>query len=238
MALAGTLGREVREARRRRSLTQAQVAARIGCSRARVAELERGQGANAPLQLWVKLGVALGRPLAVKLSRELLDDGVGSDPRDAGHLAAQELILRLGRQHGRPANVELSTSSARAPFVADVVLRDDPQRVLLLIEIVNRAGDLGSIARATNRKTIELEAMAALLGRGQGPYRVAACWLLLDTAANRRLVASYPEFLRSRFPGSSGALARALMDGSAIPSEAAIAWIDPRAHRAVPLRWR
>ena len=72
-----------------------------------------------------------------------------------------------------------------------------------------------------------------------GPaYRVAVCWLLVDTAANRRLVARYPEILQSRFPGSSLGWVRCLDEGSPPPEEAGIAWIDPQAGRIVPLRFR
>jgi len=233
--MAGTLGREIQLARSRRQLTQARLGDRIGISPARVSQIERGHGTVAPLALWVKLGIALGRPLAVSFSRDI---DAPEEPRDAGHLAAQELVLRLARGHGRRASVELATKPWDPAQWADVVLRDDGQRVLLLIEIVNRAGDLGAGLRSTDRKTAELERFAILAG-GDGPaYRVALGWLLVETAANRALVVRFAEILRTRFPGSSAAWAKALSVGSSAPNEPAIAWVDTRSGRIRALRWR
>lgn len=236
-AIAANLGRDARLTRDKLRLTQEQVSAKIGVSRPRYAEMERGEAANAPLELWVKLGMALGRPLVVGFSRDVTADGSSADPRDAGHLAAQELVLRLARAHGRAASVELPTRPYDPLLSADLVLRDDPRRTLLLVEIINRAGDLGATARSTDRKAAELEHFAILAGGDGGAYRVARGWLLVDTAANRRLVASYPEFLRTRHPGSSRAWARAISDGSEPPVESAIAWIDPRSGRIFPMHW-
>jgi transcriptional regulator with XRE-family HTH domain len=94
--LAAVLGSEARSARRRRRRTQAQVSAAAGMSRSRYAELEVGAGATAPLDVWVRVGLALGRLLSVAFSRDI-DPG----PADAGHLAAQELVLRLAGGVGR-----------------------------------------------------------------------------------------------------------------------------------------
>ena len=236
--MAATLALEARGSRKQMRLSQAQVSEAIGVSRTRYAEMERGDGAHAPLELWVKLGFALGRPLAVSFSRDSSTDGSAADPRDAGHLAAQELVLGLAREHGRAANVELPTRPYDPVYSADVVLCDDRLRTLLLIEIINRAGDLGATARSTDRKAAELERFAILAGGDDGPYRVAQGWLLVDTAANRQLVAKYPQFLRTRHPGSSTAWARAISDGSEPPAESAIAWIDPRSGRIFPMHWK
>ena len=212
-----------------------QLSRRIGISRPRLGELERGLGANAPLALWVKLGIALRRPLAVSFSRDIAELG---EPQDAGHLAAQELVLRLARGHGRRASVELATKPWDPSSWADVVLRDDGARTLILVEIVNRAGDLGTGLRSTDRKTAELERVAILAGGDGTAYRVAVGWLLVDTAANRPLVNRYSEVLRTRFPGSSAAWAKALSEGTAPRAEPAIAWIDPRSRAIRALRWR
>lgn len=234
MAIALTLGRELRTARTRRRMTLAQLGRRVGLSGSRIGELERGEGATAPLETWVKLGKALVRPLAVSFSRDI----EFTEPRDSGHLAAQELVLGLARRNGRRSGFELPTRSSDPARSIDVAQFDDVARVLIVVEIWNRFDDLGAAVRATTRKVSEAEGLAVLAARDGPPYRVAACWLIVDTAASRRLVARYPEILESRFPGSSLGWVRCLTDGFPPPTDPGIAWIDPRSGRIVPLRRR
>lgn len=233
-AIAATLGQEARATRRRRRLTQLQLANAIGLSRSRYADIERGEGATAPLETWARIGAALGRPLAVGFSRDIEP----AEPRDAGHLAAQELLLRLARGHGRAVSFELATRAADPSRSTDVAIRDDDRRTFVLAEIWNRLDDLGAAARATDRKVAESERVAVVAGGDGAPYRIASCWLLVDTAANRRLVARYPEILRARFPGSSLRWAAALAEGAEPPAEPGVVWIDPRSGRIVALRLR
>jgi transcriptional regulator with XRE-family HTH domain len=215
-------------------MTQHALGQRVGLGQGRISELERGGGPTAPLDTWIALGIAIDRPLAVSFSREIEPH----EPRDAGHLAAQELVLGLARRHGRRADFELPTRPTDPSRSIDVALRDDAHRALIVVEIWNRLNDLGGAARATSRKASEAEGPAVLMARDGPPYRVAICWLLVDTVANRRLVARYPEILESRFPGSSLAWARCLADGSLPPNQPGLAWIDPRSGRIVPLRHR
>ena len=110
--------------------------------------------------------------------------------------------------------------------------RDDPHRTMILVEIWNRLEDLGNATRTSRRKVVEAEDLAPFRG-----YRVASCWLLVDTSANRAIVRSFPAVLRSLFPASSMAWVRCLFDGGPPPVKPGIAWIDPapagsRAHAA------
>ncbi len=232
--IAATLGSDLKRTRVRRRLTQELLAKRVGLSQGRISELERGEGASAPLDTWVALGQALDRPIAVAFSRDTEPD----EPRDAGHLRAQELVLALARQSGRRAEFELPTRPADPARVIDVVIRDDVAQAIVVVEIWNRLDDLGAAVRSMNRKQAEAEGLAVLAGGDGPPYRVASCWLFVDTLANRRLVARYPEIFRAAFRGSSVAWARCLAEGTSPPRDAGVAWIDTRAGRVVPIRRR
>jgi transcriptional regulator with XRE-family HTH domain len=231
--IAATLGSQVRASRRRRRLTQAELARRIGVGQSRISEIERGQGGSATLELWVALGVALDRPLAVSLSRE-----IAQEPADSGHLAVQELVMRLARTNGQSATFELPTRPADPARSIDVGIRDDRRRVLVVVEIWNRLDDLGAAVRAHDRKEAEAGALAVAMAHDGRPYRVASCWIFRDTAANRRLVARYPAILRSRFPGSSLGWARAMAAGTEPPARPGLLWISADAARFTPVRWR
>ena len=224
--IAATLGVELKRTRLRRRMTQQQVSDRLGISRTRYSGLERGEGASAPLLVWFRAGSVLGRPMAMSLTRDATMPLV-----DGGHLAGQELVLRLGRAAGRAGTFELQTRPSRDSGSVDVGLRDDQYRVLILTEIWNALADLGAAARSSARKLVEARDLATFRG-----YRVASCWLLVDTAANRAIVRAHPEVFRSMFPGSSARWARALTAGTCPPAGAGVAWIDPRAGRISELR--
>ncbi len=209
--LATTLGREARAGRLARRWTQEELGARVGLRRSRVSSVERGQGATLPLQTWIALGIAIGRPLAVSFSRPL-----DAAPADAGHLDMQEGLVRLVRSHGWPVQVELPTRPSAPRHSIDVAARDHAGRYLLL-EGWNRFGDLGASIRSTDRKAAELGQLAPT-----GDLRV--CWVVRATAANRQLARRYAGILRTRFPGSSRHWAQALTQGTEPPREPGIVW--------------
>lgn len=224
MRIVATLGREARATRRRRRRTQASVAAAVGISRSRYAELERGEGSMAPIDLWVRIGLELARPLAISISRDV----AVVLPEDAGHLTGQEWAIQRAREHGRDAGFELAVRHGRTAPVADLAIRVDADRLVQIVEIWNRLDDLGAATRSSDRKVADAAVLGAVAGADDRPYRVGMCWLLVDTAANRALVARYPGIIAARFPGSSVQLVRALRDGESFPEQPAVAWFDPR----------
>lgn len=232
-AIVATLGRQIRAARLGRRLTQSALGRRVGLSATRLSELERGEGLRAPLDVWVALGLAIGRPLAVSLSRDLENP----EPRDVGHLDLQEAAVRLARRHGWRPHVELPTTPLDPSFSIDVCACDDPGGRLLLLECWNRFGDLGAAARSTDRKVAEAGELARHLLRGR-VATIHPCWLVRPSAANRRLVRRYPALIASRFPGSSLAWARTLNEGAAPPDGAGFVWFDASTGRATPVRLR
>ncbi len=226
------LGREVRASRLRRGLTQRALGRRIGVVQSTISDIERGRGGSLSVDVWQRTFVVLGRRLVIEAARD-----PAQEPLDAGHLRIQELVLRTARAAGIRGTFELPTRPAEPARSADVGLRMDAQRCLVLVECWNTISDIGAAARTTNRKLAEASGLAIAVG-GERPYRVTAAWVVRATARNRSLVARYPEVLAARFPASSVAWARALTSGAAPPAEPGLVWCDVAATRLFAWRRR
>jgi len=189
------LGGELRESRRRRRLTQAQLAALVGVVQSTISQMERGHGGSLSVDVWQRVILAFDRKLVLDASRD-----PQTEPSDAGHLVIQELVLRLAKPAGYQGSFELPTRPLDPRRSADVGLRDDGRRVLLIVECWNTFGDIGGAARSTSRKVAEADGLATALWGGR-PHRVAGCWVVRDTNRNRELARRYPEIVAARFPG-------------------------------------
>ena len=226
------LGRDVREARIRRRLTQQQLGARVGLSQSAISRAERGLGGGLTLDAWQRIALALGITLAVRLQRDPQEQ-----PADAGHLALQELVLRLGRAAGYRTMVELPTKPAEPWRSIDVALVDDAHRRLLVVECWNTIGDVGTAARTSARKRAEAEALAAARW-GEATNATALVWVVRATARNRALITRYPEVFSARFPGSSAGWVAALTAGTEPPPRAGLVWASADGTRLFAWRRR
>jgi len=190
--------------------------------------LERGVG---PIDIdgLERVAIALGVPLNLGFARD-----PKADVADAGHLAMQELVLRLGRRNGYEGAFELATRPVEPWRSIDVVLASKPRQRLICAECWNTIGDIGGSVRASTRKAAELEAMA--LGRWGDRATASLVWIVRATARNRALVERYPESFASRFRGSSLGWVAALSEGEDPPSEPGLVWSDIGATRL--FAWR
>jgi transcriptional regulator with XRE-family HTH domain len=224
----GRIGDDAKVMRQRRSWTQHQLADRVGVDRLVVSRIERGVG-RVDVETLERLGIAFGVPFNV---------GFGRDPRtdvaDAGHLAMQELVLRMGRARGFTVGFELPTRPAEPWRSIDVVLRSEEAHRMICIECWNTIGDIGVAVRASTRKAAELEQMA--VGRWGAEARAGLVWVVRASARNRALLARYPEVFSTRFPGSSRDWVAALTEGREMPAEPGLVWSDPGATRI--FEWR
>ena len=228
---AMALGLELRRRRKRRRLSQAALAARIGLEASREGEIERGEGASAPVRTWHALFGAVGAEVRFTVAADPL-----ATPVDAAHLDIQELLLRHARLAGRVRRVELPTRPSDAWHSSDVAVIDARQRCLILQGAWNTFGDLGAAARSTNRKAAEARDLAASLADDGQPWRVATCWVVRATRRNVALVRRYPEFFAARFPGSSQRWVKALTEGAGPPADPGMVWCDVAATRL--FAWR
>jgi hypothetical protein len=207
-------------------MTQDALASQVGISRARLADVEAGRGAGVPLEVWFALGEALGIYLRFEFGRDPQADTVG-----AGHLAIQELVLRVTKPAGWSGGFEIPTRPSEPARSVDAPLIDRARRRLAIVECWNTFGDLGAAARSDNRKLAEAQQIAVAFGGDDGEYQVGLCWVVRDTAANRELVNRYEHVFASRFPGSSQRWVEALTRGGSMPDQPGLIWCDVSATR-------
>jgi len=228
-AIADNLGREVRVTRKRLHLTQAALGERVGVHQTWISDIELGRGSGVSLTLWVAIGVALDRPLAVSFSKDL---DPGGRLADAGHLEIQEVLARLGSATGRTIEIERPSRPDTPSHATDVAIRDDEHRVLILVEAWNTFGDLGAAIRSTHRKAAD----ATRDLPANGGWRVATVWVVRASRASRAILARYPSVLTATFGGSSRAWVRALVDGAPPPEQPGLVLFDPATRRVIA--WR
>jgi HTH-type transcriptional regulator / antitoxin HipB len=216
-------GQAIRDARRRRRLTQAALATLVGLSQSAISRIELGQDRRLTIATCLALTTALGLRMTIEAGRDWK-----TDPDDAGHLSIQELLLRLARGVGAVGTFEVPIRPSGPAHSIDVFVRDDARRRLFVEEAWNTLGDIGAGVRSFDRKVAAALEVGVAIG-GDRPYDVHGVWVVRATRRNRDLVARYPEVFASKFPGSSARWVAALMTGSQPPREPGLVWADAAA---------
>ena len=212
------LGGQVKAMRKRRRWSQENLATRADVGRMIIGRTERAVG-RVELETLERIALALEVPLAVGFGRDGLENVA-----DAGHLAVQEIVLRLGRAIGFGTQFELPTRPNEPWRSVDVVLGSAPRRLAIAVECWNTIGDLGAATRSSRRKAAEVQQL--VIGRWGPEGRAGLVWVVRETARNRALVGRYPEIFATLFTGSSRAWLTALTGGGEPPSEPGLVWWD------------
>ncbi len=202
-------------------MTQARLAGSVGLSRPRLAAIEGGGGAGAPLGVWFALAEALGRYLRFELARDPLSELV-----DAGHLALQELVIRVAKAAGWEVSFEAPTRAWESSRSIDVRLTDRRTRQIVNVECWNTFGDLGAATRSSNAKVRDEERRAVAIAGEGDEFKVGLVWVVRDTKTNRELIARYPQIFESRFQGSSTKWVAAIVQPAKMPAEPGLIWCD------------
>src|SRR4051812_439318 len=230
-SLAQVAGAEIRTSRRRRRMKQVTLAAKVGISQARLADIEGGRGAGAPLEVWLALAAALDRYLRFEFARD-----PQAELADAGHLAIQELVIRISKVAGWEVQFEAPSRAWDSKRSIDVRLIDRRSRQIVIVECWNTFGDLGAAARSSNDKLRDAEQQAVAIAGDGEPFCVGLVWVVRDTKANRALVAKYSGASETRLPGSSVGWLHAIEERRRLPSQPGLIWCDVNATRLFAVR--
>lgn len=221
------IGAAVKQMRLKRHWTQNELGRRTGLGRLVIGRIERGDGV-LDVERLERIAIAFGVPLAVGF-----DPDPHEEPADAGHLAIQELLLRVA-----PSDLERGIEVATRPNEpwrsADVGLWSARWRVVIDAECWNTFGDIGAAKRSSTRKVAELEALA--VARWGDGARGALVWIVRDTPRNRALIGRYEASFATFFSGSSKQWVDALTVGTEPPAKPGLVWCDVRATRL--FAWR
>ncbi len=204
--------------RRRRNWSQSDLGERAELGRMVISRVERGAG---PLDLETldRISLALEVPLAVAFDRD-----VHGEPSAAGHLAMQELVLRITRGGGFAGQFEMATRPDEPWRSSDVGLALEKRRLAIDAECWNTFGDVGAATRSSRRKLADLQQLA--VARWGETARAGLVWIVRETTANRALINRYPEVFASLFTGSSRAWVATLTTGSEPPNGPGLVWCD------------
>jgi hypothetical protein len=220
-------------------MTQAAAARRAGLKQTTWSRLEVDRDPGYTVLTWDRAAFAVGA------SRDaFIRGGSAADrPRDAVHLKAQELTIRVSRPGGwSHSPKEMIDRDARTSRAADVLLyRRRPARPseYALMEVIDWFADVGAPLRDWSRRLDAVDRYGVSRMRPDDELPVTSgCWIVRATKRNRLLIAQHRNLFRSRFPGSGRAWLVAVTDATIpMPSSPALLWVTVSGERLFPVRY-
>ena len=207
-------------------ITQAELAAAAGVSRAYVASVESGR-ANPSLQTVERIGSALGLDLQlIGRPPAVIDPPI---QRDACHAWCSGYVDRRLLRLGWDVRREITIVRGRLRGWIDLLAYDPTRRLLLIVEIKTWIDDVGSIERQLDWYIREGPAVARELG--WRPTRTVGWVLALATIDVDEAIQRNRQVVDRALPGRAIELRQTLERGGHVPAARGIALIDPRNRR-------
>jgi len=197
------IGLSLRALRVRRRLTQAQLAAKAGMSRAAIARLERGGADRVTFRVLAKVTTALGASVNVRVlwHGEALDRLL-----DAAHADLTDLVLRLLRDSGWDVATEVSFNVRGERGVIDILAFHPASGALLVIEVKSVVPDLQAMLATLDRKVRVAPVVAG--ERGWRAVAVSRLLVLPDDRTARRRVEQHASTFETALPSRTAAVRR------------------------------
>lgn len=200
-------GRALRALRIRRDMSQADLARRVGASRATISRIERGQLAGMTLQRLsdVVAGLGAGLHIGVRWNGEALDRLL-----DEGHARLVAAVVGRLNELGWETSVEVSFAVGTERGSIDVLGYHRRTAALLVGEVKSVVPDAGGTVYGLDRKARLAPVIAR--ERGLAVRTVSRLLIVGDSRTARRRIARFAALWAAAFPVRGRQLAAWLRD--------------------------
>lgn len=190
------VGRIIREVRIRKTLRQRDLADAAGVSQGLISRIELGRFGNLSLAKIRRVADVLGITISLDAWwRSGNVDGLV----DRGHAALVDHVVATLRADGWVTRVEVTFNHFGERGAADIVAWHPQERILLIVEVKTRIGDIQATASAFERK-VRILPDALLAEAGWRPRTVARLLVIAETHANRTVVREHQGIFDAIWP--------------------------------------
>jgi transcriptional regulator with XRE-family HTH domain len=190
------VGRVIREVRIRKAWRQRDLADAAGVSQGLISRIELGRFESLSLGKIRKVGEVLG--ITVGLDAWWRSGNIDRLV-DRGHAALVDHVVATLSADGWVTRVEVTFNHFGERGAADVVAWHPRERILLIVEVKTRIGDIQAMASTFERK-VRILPDAIRTAAGWRPRTVARLLVIAETHANRTVIRDHPATFDAIWP--------------------------------------
>jgi transcriptional regulator with XRE-family HTH domain len=204
------LGAAIRAVRRRRKLSQQDVAEAAGVGHSTVSLVERGHCGQLSLATVERIAATVD--VRIDLTARWRGGDLDRLLNRRHSLLAESFAARLGRAAGWVVEPEVSFAIYGERGVIDQLAWHFTTAHLLVVELKTELVDINELLGTLDRKRRLIAQIAG--ARGWGPKMISVWLVVTDSSTNRRHARDHATLLRSRLPGDGRQLRRLIRNPS------------------------